>query len=271
MVIDESELIYGELSYEKRIVAFFDILGWKNEIDTAGTDSRHIARLASVLRLFSAFKNRIGDADARIATFSDNVVFSKRYSEGDIAWLLEGLATTQLGAAASGFWIRGGVTVGEIYHDEHVVFGPALNQAYRLESLKAKFPRIILDSAALPIPDGTDFICFEEDCFLDPFKPQFWDRIQKQHPIDQDIIDEFSTLSGTDIPVEPVLYNGTTILMSIIQRLNHELTTIEDPRAWSKLAWLFDRIAIVLGTNISASMLPKSAALNNREQKQRAG
>jgi len=35
MVMDESELQYGELHYERRIVAYFDVLGWRSEIEQA--------------------------------------------------------------------------------------------------------------------------------------------------------------------------------------------------------------------------------------------
>ena len=55
------------------------------------------------------------------------------------------LGLMQLIAASQGVWVRGGVTVGNILHDDDVVFGPALNRAYELESKVAKFPRIVLD------------------------------------------------------------------------------------------------------------------------------
>nr|WP_317187917.1 hypothetical protein [Acinetobacter gerneri] len=40
--------------------------------------------------------------------------------------------------------LRGALTIGEIYHDENMVFGPAMVEAYELESKVAEFPRIIL-------------------------------------------------------------------------------------------------------------------------------
>ncbi|MBL0914988.1 MAG: hypothetical protein IBJ13_05575 [Sphingopyxis sp.] len=261
MILDEAELCFGELSYETRLVAFFDILGWKNEIIAAGDDPRHIARLASAVRLFNANAATVGDAGARLTTFSDNVVFSKPFSEGDVKWLLQSLAITQLGLALHGFWMRGAVTVGALHHDEHIVFGPALNRAYHLESKVARFPRILIDQTAFEVPTDTDFISIGDESFLDPFTPRFWERVQNGSPVQQETVDRFNELAGTTIPFEPVQLPGVVALANIAQRLNNELMTTDDPKVWDKLAWLFDRVVKSLGGQATAVMLPKSAGL----------
>lgn len=46
---------------------------------------------------------------------------------------------------------RGGITFGKIFHDAELLFGPAMNCAYRLESVEAKFPRIVIDERALQL------------------------------------------------------------------------------------------------------------------------
>lgn len=261
MILDETELCFGEIHYEKRLVFFFDILGWKNEIDTAGEDPRHIGRLASAVRMFNATAAQVGDAGARITTFSDNVVFSKPFEPGDVHWLLQSLAITQLGLAVHGFWMRGGVTIGNLYHDEHIVFGPALNRAYHLESKLAQFPRVLLDPLAMEAPIGTDFISLGEEQFLDPFSPRFWDRIQRELPIQQQTLDRFNELSGAKIQSQPVMVSGGTALSSVANRLSMELTSTEDPKVWMKLGWLFDRVVRALGGQAKADMLPKTPGL----------
>ncbi|TPG15358.1 hypothetical protein [Sphingomonas oligophenolica] len=261
MIMDETELCFGELAYENRLVAFFDILGWKGEIAAAGSDPRRIARLAAAVRMFSANAATVGDAGARLTTFSDNVVFSKPFAEGDVPWLLQGLATTQLGLAVQGFWMRGAVTVGLLHHDEYIVFGPALNRAHHLESRVARYPRILLDQQVLAATAGTDFIEVGEESFIDPFTPRFWDRVQAENPIAQQTLDRFNELSGMKIPAEPARVSGGTALASVANRLSAELTSIEDPAAWEKLAWLFDRVVRSLGGRAVANDLPKSARL----------
>jgi hypothetical protein len=43
--------------------------------------------------------------------------------------------------------IRGGIAKGKLFHVEGgPLFGPAMNRAYFLESKKAKYPRVIIDS-----------------------------------------------------------------------------------------------------------------------------
>lgn len=46
--------------------------------------------------------------------------------------------------ARHGYLIRGAITVGDLYIDEDIIFGPALLEAYEAESKLATFPRVIL-------------------------------------------------------------------------------------------------------------------------------
>jgi hypothetical protein len=48
-----------------------------------------------------------------------------------------------------GVLVRGGVTLGGMHHDDRIVFGVGVNDAYRLESIVAKVPRIVLGSRAM--------------------------------------------------------------------------------------------------------------------------
>lgn len=261
MILDDTELCFGELAYETRLVAFFDILGWKSEIEAAGNDPRHIARLAAAVRLFRTTTGVAEDAGAQLSTFSDNVVFSSPYVPSEVEGLLQSLAVTQLGLALFGFWMRGAVTVGEIYHDEHIVFGPALNQAHHLESKIAKYPRIILDSMIDHV-GGRDFIEPGEPAYLDPFKPDFWDRVQSDYPVQQVQLEKFNELAGTTLPPVPVVMLGIHAVSAIAGRLSAELTSTDDVRAWEKLSWLFDRVMPRIASDLRARDLPKSFGLD---------
>jgi hypothetical protein len=50
--------------------------------------------------------------------------------------------------ACQGYFIRGGIAVGDLYIDEDIVFGPALIEAHEAEQNLAVFPRIILCQSA---------------------------------------------------------------------------------------------------------------------------
>ncbi|WMT78618.1 hypothetical protein [Bradyrhizobium sp. Ash2021] len=114
MIMDESELQYGELNYEKRIVAYFDVLGWCSEIEQAANDPRRIARIAMVPKLFSRGVSQMAAqaSGSHLTSFSDNVIVSAPYTADRLQSSLDGLATIQLGAALAGFWLRGGITIG---------------------------------------------------------------------------------------------------------------------------------------------------------------
>jgi hypothetical protein len=260
-MLTADDLIWGDLQYEERVTVFYDVLGWRSEIAAAGDNPKHIARLAAALRMFASHVNQAGDQGALISTFSDNVVFSKRFDPDNLWWTLQGAATIQFGLAMVGFFIRGGVTVGPLYHDHHVVFGPALNKAYELESKKAVFPRIIIDPTVTDLlPPNLPYIEKDADyTFLDPFKPEFFDHIQNSSPVQESSLAAFNDLHGTNISKIPVTVSGHTALFSIIERLRMRLVESPAQCEWDKNAWLFDRIALRLKSSLVAADFPMAS------------
>lgn len=63
-----------------------------------------------------------------------------------INWELLAMANAQSDFVCQGVLLRGAICVGQLYIDDSTVFGPALVQAYSLESATAVFPRIIIDA-----------------------------------------------------------------------------------------------------------------------------
>lgn len=99
--------------------------------------------------------SRRGASEITVATwFSDNLVMSM-----PLAGLLEPghvvdflamyAAFHQLVLGQAGLFARGAITFGLFYADEEFVNGPALNEAYTLESQAANYPRVILAPAAM--------------------------------------------------------------------------------------------------------------------------
>src|SRR5262245_9374457 len=116
-------------SYERRVVAFYDYLGWKNHIELASDDANKIGSLRRMILRHSRMLTVKKDLEVRASTFSDNMVITQAPGE-KTQMLMQDLANVQLGAAINGFLVRGGITVGNIVHDSEVVFGPGLNRAY---------------------------------------------------------------------------------------------------------------------------------------------
>jgi hypothetical protein len=139
--------------YEERIIAFIDVLGFREQIsqshkvpqefariftliDDLYTAAEELQKLASVTRRFFSI---------RMTTFSDNIVVSVEPTPHGMAMMLKIAQVFHETALASGFLMRGGITVGPIYHSSGPVFGPGFVRAYDLERLDAKYPRTIID------------------------------------------------------------------------------------------------------------------------------
>lgn len=102
---------------------------------------------------------RLRNADARIHVFSDTLVVSTSLAETEtvpcpINGLYNSIAAStivMLTAMAQGHVLRGSIEVstGIRMPESGEVYGPALNEAYRLESKEADYPRIVIGRGML--------------------------------------------------------------------------------------------------------------------------
>src|SRR5882724_9145133 len=112
-------------SYERRVVAYYDILGWRAQIEKAGKDPAKIGELRRIMLLHSRLPRQPTEVDVKVSTFSDNVVIS--FPPGkSVPYFLRSLACFQLMTANRGFLMRGGIAIGDLVHDSETVFGPGL-------------------------------------------------------------------------------------------------------------------------------------------------
>lgn len=120
------------------------------------------------------------------AFFSDALVLASPVGDdGDeaaVAELISHAALLQLNLATSDFFVRGGLSIGLFHIRDGLIFGPALVDAYELESRSAVNPRIVLSKAAekvAPRPstllncdgDGCTFINYLDPLFDDVEDP----------------------------------------------------------------------------------------------------
>lgn len=155
----EAEAFRASLRYETRYVAFVDILGWTATIRDERRTAERTEQLGLALNMirqysqsiqnvgewFSKFGGGTRPGDLRLTHFSDCLAISTTpdmYGRDDLINALDFLTN---GLLQQGFLLRGGVTVGQIYHHDSMVFGPAFLEAYELESQSAIYPRIVLN------------------------------------------------------------------------------------------------------------------------------
>lgn len=133
------------MSYVNKAVAFIDLLGFK-EINENPDAKPTIHDLLTTNNQFVDIINTINNEhalDCEIRIFSDSVYFS--YSIENIYKLIIDLKEISYKVATKGFFFRGAITVGNIYDSGKTMYGPAIIEAYNLESKIATYPRIIID------------------------------------------------------------------------------------------------------------------------------
>lgn len=159
-----------DVKYEERLVAFMDILGFKEIVKQSAKDPSKVELIYSVLNYLKnweipekwdlklveieedAQKRGVENFDIRGKTnstsFSDSIVVSVKIDNNVnemASTLIVNLANIGAILFEQGILIRGGLTIGNIIHKENgTVFGQGLIDAYKLESNNAKYPRIIL-------------------------------------------------------------------------------------------------------------------------------
>ena len=142
------------MNYEDRIICFLDILGFGSHISSSvdkgdGDKTEKIKEIAGVFTSIREYLN-IDCPDDRqgkeITQFSDSVVISfPAYSESGVFDALLEILWVQISLVQKGYLCRGGVTRGRLIHTPTLLFGPAMVEAYTLESKAALYPRVILD------------------------------------------------------------------------------------------------------------------------------
>ena len=159
------------INYETRIVAFIDILGFKNIIKRSEENIKIIKNINDAIEFLKTWEksNKWNlkiieiEEDAQkkgienfniehktnCTTFSDSIVVSVQADDQNInevcSTLIANLAYISAMLLSENFLLRGGITIGKLQHKENgVILGPALIEAYELEKNISKFPRIIL-------------------------------------------------------------------------------------------------------------------------------
>lgn len=145
--------------FEERFIAFVDILGFKEIVKKASNDVEYQEKVSKVLNYIAKIRNDNYYSDwARHGVFNDVSVFSDSIvisypcdrSDGDgLFYLLMDLIHLCFILIRNDIYVRGGITVGKVIHNQNISWGSAFVQAYELENQNAIYPRIIIDKKAI--------------------------------------------------------------------------------------------------------------------------
>ena len=167
--------------YKNRIVAFVDILGFKNLVlsldNNKALHERLYSALSEIKSVYSHSQSQnSAQSDLEVSIFSDSVVISSDKNIFSIIWTCGWLQAKLLGI---GILTRGGISQGLTVHQQDVLYGKGMLKAYEIESTSAIYPRIVIDPELLQSLNTMIRNKFlEKDAddlwFIDPFKFGAW-------------------------------------------------------------------------------------------------
>lgn len=140
-------------SYAKSLVSFIDIMGFKNIVE-----NHSAAKIFEILDLIE--KETMvssGEIEIGINSFSISDCFIRTRQTGvnpgiyapDLQSELLILTHIQHTLITKDLLVRGAIFYGDVYSEGKVIFGPAYQSAYKYESEKAVYPRIIVHDSVL--------------------------------------------------------------------------------------------------------------------------
>ena len=123
-----------------------DILGFRemiNDLDKRALSVDEMRALLSFIHRPIGMSTNLWPTGFRAQSISDAVAISTNVNYAGLYEMLRALEGLTVQLLERGFFIRGGLVKGPLFHDENMVFGRALVDAFRLESEFAKYPRVM--------------------------------------------------------------------------------------------------------------------------------
>jgi hypothetical protein len=149
---------------QNSVFVYMDILGF---IDTSLESKENGTLQSTLLHLHETLSKNRGDLEEisipgetrekdekdrfALKSFTDNIVIGwpiRTDGETEFGAVFSHIANYQLDMTMRGYFVRGAISIGEIYVDDLTVYGDALIDAYEGENKLARDPRIILTDTA---------------------------------------------------------------------------------------------------------------------------
>ncbi|MDM8752799.1 hypothetical protein [Morganella morganii] len=208
----------GKPIHRKSYCAFLDVLGFSARISASyinGTEDALLAEFHHILtKSLSSLEEDTDESMLYFKSFTDNVVLAhpdfSSEMESEFGLILFPIREYQFKMALNGFFIRGGLAVGQLFMDKNSVYGAALLESYRLESNVAVNPIVVLCDDTMKMvdehlkyyakgdapqlrdvlkgPDGRYFINYLMECIIDGVYEEYIDTkslIRHKHQIEK--------------------------------------------------------------------------------------
>lgn len=254
-----------EAKCTEHVVAFVDLLGCAEKIRKNSVGTLNQIRNLYIQAKEMCHTGRMAEncSKIKIRIFSDNILFAyetnrQRSHEtdvfGPICIMTQYLGVFQSLALSRNLLLRGGLTIGDLYVDDILVWGQGLLRAYELENEIAIYPRIVVDSCIIHAIDKTIFtggnkfdVCkIGQDTDLTMF------------------IDYLKCYKNRGVNLDPLITNAFNSLVKID-------SGVEPNRIWQNIAWQINYmnkyLSFDLWKNDGENSSPASPASSLREAK----
>jgi hypothetical protein len=217
-------------SYGDRYCAFVDILGFA-ELTRKG--SMPFSSIRELLRIVHAaprghYITLFKGSDLKAQSISDALCLSAANSPAGLAHLMYNLEALVLRLLEEGFFVRGAIVKGQLYHDSQMAFGEALVRAYRLEQDVARYPRVMITSGV-----AKDIIAFIERRRLSSlFVDTVWQADDGPYYLHVLDLIEAHLTNVSECQLHIMRYNR--MARQIQRRLDE---TLDNPKHFEKVQW----------------------------------
>jgi hypothetical protein len=229
----------AENEYTVRYVAFLDILGFRELITNLEKDETKLPFVRDLLRNIhnpdpENFKNILPNSGLRAQSISDAVAMSADMTPDGLAHMFMAVERLAQKLLKEGFFLRGAIVKGRVFHDPEMVFGEGVVRAHRYESTVARYPRIMLPREI--VADVNQ--CLNEDRFQKVFNGQV--RRSKDGPQYLHVLRlsaQIKDMKSDSSERHKLLATLTDIRNHIQRRLDEAM---DEPSHFEKVHWFAD-------------------------------
>lgn len=144
----------ADTQYTKYYVAFLDILGFKDQVTRVSCEEilNMYEFMDNMSEMYFGEEHKEEKDNIKIKIMSDSIcIYIKENLPNALYELVKFCMVFQCNLLIREpcTFVRGGITCGDMYAKNDIMFGPALTEAYLLEEKNAKVPRIIMCKSIL--------------------------------------------------------------------------------------------------------------------------
>lgn len=148
-------------AYTTCYLAYLDILGFTKlvmDTKTFGSEDNSLL-IRSKMDLLANLDSAFRVYGTKIAVMSDSIIITiPCHLSNSLSNFLRVVA--QINGMLNGSVLRGAIVVGDVYHEDNIIFGPAFIEAYHLEEEKCCYPRIIIPQEYVRVISSLEHINF---------------------------------------------------------------------------------------------------------------